>query len=249
MSGPSTHAQLKEWVLRKLGKPVIDINVDDSQLDDRIEDALEFWREYHYDGQTRLYVAHQLTQAEIDQRFIEINDYTIPAITRVFRVSDASASAQDILTSVEYNIRLNELWNFNNQNLIGYVITKQFYEMVQQTTSTEPTVRYRVYEGKLYIDTNWEKYLEGEYIVMELFQYLDPDTFPRIYNDRVFKELAAAYCKKQWGDNLSKFSSVQLPGGITLDGGAIREDAAAEIAKIETDFQNRHEEPPKFFVG
>ena len=67
MATPNSRAALKEHCLRQLGKPVIEINVDDDQVDDRIDDALQYFSQYHYDGVERVYLKHAVTQAEIDR--------------------------------------------------------------------------------------------------------------------------------------------------------------------------------------
>ena len=66
MATPNSKATFKEYIKRKLGAPVLEINVDDDQFDDRIDEAVQYFQEYHYDGSIRCYLKHQLTQTQID---------------------------------------------------------------------------------------------------------------------------------------------------------------------------------------
>ena len=86
MATPTSREELKQYALRKLGAPVIEINVDDAQLEDSIDDALQIFNEYHFDGVERALFKHEITQAEINQGFIDTdsigftggNDYPQP---------------------------------------------------------------------------------------------------------------------------------------------------------------------------
>lgn len=60
MAGPSTRNQFKDYCLRRLGHPVIQINVDDDQVEDRIDDALQFFHDYHFDGCEKIYTKKNL---------------------------------------------------------------------------------------------------------------------------------------------------------------------------------------------
>ena len=62
MASPNSRASLIEYCLRKLGKPVLEINVDDDQIGDLVDDALQYFNERHYDGAVRTYLKHQLTE-------------------------------------------------------------------------------------------------------------------------------------------------------------------------------------------
>ena len=74
MAAPNSKATLKEYCLRALGKPVIEINVDDDQVDDRLDEALQYFAEFHMDGVERLYLKHQITSAEKTRAVTNISE-------------------------------------------------------------------------------------------------------------------------------------------------------------------------------
>jgi hypothetical protein len=116
--------------------------------------------------------------------------------------------------------------------------------------SGETPIRFNRHTDKLYIDWDWSADIEvGEYIVIEGYIIVDPNTYTDIYNDRMLKKLATAYIKRQWAANMSKFAGMQLPGGVTMNGIAMYQDAMNEIKDIEELIRNTHEEPPQFLVG
>ena len=99
---------------------------------------------------------------------------------------------------------------------------------------------------KIYTD---EDIKEGEYVVAETFQIVDPDTHTSVYNDMWLKEYTTALIKQQWGANLIKFEGMQLPGGVILNGRQIYDDATTDIDKLRETIRLEHEMPPDFFIG
>jgi hypothetical protein len=67
MAKPASRTQLIDYCLRKLGAPVLEINLDDDQIDDLVDDAIQLFNERHFDGVERMYLKHKLTQEEIDR--------------------------------------------------------------------------------------------------------------------------------------------------------------------------------------
>lgn len=245
---PNSLGTLKEWILRELGAPVIKINISDQQITDRISDALSMWQRYHYDGQKRDLIAHLMTQQEIDQKYILL-DPSIDTVLRVVKPSSTAFSHSNDLFNIDYQLRLNDLWDLTNVNLSGYVIMRQYLGLIDDILNTAPPVRYNIYEGKLFIDINYSRFLAGAYIIIEVYKKMSPADFPGIWGDSIFRKLSSAYCKKQWGDNLKKYGGVSLPGGVTLNGQQIYDDAMTEIATLEKDFILNYNIPPSFFMG
>lgn len=246
MANPSSRSTLKEYALRALGSPVIEINVDDSQLEDRIDDALQFFAEYHFDGVERTYIKHQITQTDIDNEYIAMDD-TVVSVTKVFQLSEGTRNMFD----VRYQIAFNDFYGMRNPtSLINYEITKRHLALIQDILSPEKPIRFSRVTDKLKIDTDWsETFVVGNYIVAEAYVSLDPETYPEIYNDRLLKQYVTALFKRQWGQNLSKYDGISLPGGVTFNGKQIAEEAQTEINKLEEKVQDMYELPPEFMVG
>jgi hypothetical protein len=111
-------------------------------------------------------------------------------------------------------------------------------------------VRFNKVNNRLYIDMDWMNDVDtGEFVIVEGMIITDPTQFTAVYNNRMLKKLATAYVKRQWGANMAKFDKLQLPGGVTMRGADIYNEAVAEIAAAEQEIRNSYEAPPSFLVG
>ena len=251
MAQPASRQQLKDYCLRQLGAPVIDINVDDSQLEDRIDDALQFFAEYHFDGVERAYEKYQPTSTDITNGYVNSDslDSNIISVVRVFQFSDQTINMFD----VRYQMALNDYFGLNSgsQSMAYYDSTRRYMSLIQQMLSPEKQMRFSRVTNKIHIDMDWDEEITAgsDYLIFEVYKKLDPETYTEIYNDRLLKEYLTALFKKQWGQNLSKFEGVQLPGGVTLNGGQIFSQAQEDIRRIEEEVQDKYELPPHFYVG
>ena len=133
MAVPTSRTELKDYCLRRLGFPVIDINVDDDQLEDRIDDALAKYREFHYDGVEESYLAHKVTQADITNRYITVSDNII-GITRLLPITGSSVGSQGTqgfnIFDINYQIRLNDFYNLLSSSYTYYYIARQHLSML-----------------------------------------------------------------------------------------------------------------------
>ena len=247
MSTPSTREQLRDWCLRQLGYPVFEINVDDEQVEDAIDSAFQYFQDFHYDAIERWYLPHKITPTDITNKYITIPDEII-GINRIFPLSSTNASVN--MFDLRYQLRLHELYDFTSTSYVNYVITKQHIRTLDMLFSGETPVRFNRHSSRLYIDWDWDTKIDvDEWLVIEGFIVLDPNTYTKIYNDRLLKKLTTAYIKKQWGNNMKKYQGMTLPGGITMNGQQIYNEAVAEISDIETLIRNTHEAPPEFIMG
>ena len=248
MARPNSRATLIDYCLRRLGAPVIEINVDDDQIEDRIDDALQFYQEYHSDAIQRTYLKHQITADDIVNGYIPITDATV-FVTRVLPISSTLSSSN--MFSAKYQMFLNDLYNLNYMgSMTNYVQTMSYMSMIDTVISGgEEITSYNRHLNRLYLRTDWTDITVGQYIVVEGYQIINPDTFTDVYDDMFVKQYATALIKQQWGANLIKFEGMQLPGGVTINSRQIFEDATNEIAQIKEQMQLNYEAPPMFFVG
>ena len=271
MATPNTKASLKEHCLRSLGKPVIDINVDDDQVDDRIDDALQYFAQYHYDGIERVYLKHKITQAEIDRAATNASatatdkvDNTITAawldgngfipvpdsVLSVVKVFDFTDKNTVNMFDVRYQLRLNDLYDFSSESIIHYEMTMQHLDFLDHILVGEKPIRFNQHQNRLYIDMDWSQDVNvDDFIIIECYRKLDPNTYTDIYNDIYLKRYTTALIKRQWGANLSKFEGVQMLGGVTLNGAKLFEEAQADIEKLEEQIQLAYELPPNYMIG
>ena len=271
MASPNTKAALKEHCLRTLGKPVIDINVDDDQVDDRIDDALQYFAQYHYDGVERMYLKHEITQAEIDRAktdasatatakvdnsitatWLEGNGFIpIPeSVLSVVKVFDFTDKHTVNMFDVRYQLRLNDLYDFSSESIIHYEMTMKHLDFLDHILVGEKPIRFNQHQNRLYIDMDWNQDVKvDDFIIIECYRKLDPTTYTDIFNDIYLKRYATALIKRQWGSNLSKFEGVQMLGGVTLNGAKLFEEAQADIENLEEQIQLAYELPPNYMIG
>lgn len=317
MAKPTTRKQFKDYCLRRLGWPVIDINVDDDQIEDRIDDALQFFNDYHFDGTEKIYMKHKFTQDDINRRWIYCPDPVI-FVQAVLPFDDSNASIN--MFDLRYQLRLHDLYDFTSVSYVSYEITMQHIRTLNLLFSGTPQFRFNRHQNKLFLDIDWERDAQlGRYVIIECYRAMNPDVInltgtitndgtsntvigyntvfdqeliendmitlsdgqeiqvrfinspteiilskpptafsnvsmsktgtSDVWNDRFLKQYATAKIKYQWGSNLSKFAGVQLPGGITLDGPRIMQEAQLEIDKIEEEMQIYNVLPNELFLG
>jgi hypothetical protein len=247
MAIPTSRDQLKEYCLRRLGKPVIDINVDDEQIEDRIDDALQYYRDYHFDGTEHVYLRHQVTQTDKNNQYITLDNSYIGVVS-VFDIGDAVQSSN--LFNVRYQIHLNDLFDFSSTTYVPYVTAMRHVEQLEEIFVGKKPIRFNRHTNQLNIDMDWEFDVRvGEYIIVEAYKILDPNVYTDVWGDRWLQRYTTAQIKRQWGENLKKFEGLQMPGGITFNGQKIYEEAVEEIEKLESEMINSYSLPVTDMIG
>lgn len=246
MAQPTSRAEFKEYCLRKLGKPVIEINVDQDQIEDRIDEALMYYWDYHFDGTEKMYVKKQMTQQDLDNGYITVPENVI-GVVNLFPISGNLTGSG--IFSATYQFILNNLHDFVNYDLINYYMSFQHLAFMQEILSGSQPIRYNRNQNKLYIDMNKDKINVGEFIVYECYQVVDPATYADVWKDRWLQNYATAKIKYQWGTNLTKFIGMNLPGGVQFNGEKILNDADEEIKKMEQEMLSSYSLPITDMIG
>jgi hypothetical protein len=237
---------LKQYALRALGAPVLEINVDDDQLEDRLTEALEYWRQYHYDGVEKVYMKHTVTSTDLTNRYITIPEL-VYGIYRVIPVTQTQSSKN--MFDIQYQLRLHDLYDLTSTSIIYYTTVMSHIALLDMELNGQQGFRFNRLQGKLFIDCDWETELkEGSIIVFECYRVLDPAEYTKVWGDPWLKHYVTALFKRQWAVNIKKFSGIQLPGGVTLDGNALYDEAIGEIKELEDDLMHKSA-PLDFFLG
>ena len=276
MAKPASRQQLIDYCLRRLGAPVLEINVDDDQVDDLVDDALQYFQERHFDGVERMYLKYKITQEDLDRgrgrntngvgivtttatsttgnvfNFYETSNYiqvpdSVIGIEKIFKFDTSSISGG--MFSIKYQLFLNDLYYFNSVELLQYAMVKSYLEDIDFLLTTDKQLRFNKRQDRLYLDLDWASQKADQYIVIDCYRILDPNTFTNVYNDSFIKKYLTSLIKRQWGQNLIKFRGVKLPGGIELNGREIYEDAEKELEDIKQRMSLEYELPPYDFIG
>ena len=281
MAKPTTRKELQEYCLRKLGAPVLEINVDDDQIDDLIDDTFQYFNERHFDGVEKMYMKYKITEEDINRgkakdttgvgivttsatstnisgygttvsnwyetsNFIQVPDSVI-GVEKIFKFDTSSISGG--MFSIKYQLFLNDLYHFNSVELLQYAMTKTYLEDIDFLLTTDKQIRFNQRQDRLYLDIDWGAQQIDDWIIIECYRALDPDTFVGVYNDSFVKKYLTSLIKRQWGQNLIKFKGTKLPGGIELNGREIYDDAVQELADIKEAMSTEYELPPLDFIG
>ena len=287
MAKPTTREELKDYCLRQLGAPVLEINVADEQVEDLLDDTIQYFNERHFDGVEKTYLKYKISQEDIDRgrggtatvgvtttgvgivtttgrstniaglgtitsnfyetsNFIQVPDSVI-GIEKIFKFDTSSISGG--MFSIKYQLFLNDLYYFNSVELLQYAMTKTYLEDIDMLLTTDKQVRFNQRQNRLYLDIDWKAQSAGNYLVIECYRALDPENFSKIYNDSFAKRYLTAAIKKQWGQNLIKFTGVKLPGGLELNGRQIYDDGQRELDEIKQRMASDYELPPMDLIG
>lgn len=254
MATPNTRDELIDYCLRALGHPVLEINVADEQLEDRIDEALQYFREFHPDGKRRYYVKHQVTQSDIDNKYIDLADGNILSVIRMFPIDNSSASTN--FFDIKYQMRLNDISDLNNfsGDLAYYEQMQQHLSLLDMKLNGNPQISFDMQAQRVYYEHNSADFTVDHYVIFEVYGSQDPDNgavsdYNSLWNHKFLKDYTVALIKKQWGQNMSKFEGMQLPGGVTISGRQIYDDAQQEIEQILQKFREEQDIGPMFFMG
>jgi hypothetical protein len=248
LSKPATRQEFIDYCLRRLGAPVVEINVDDLQLEDCVEEALEYYHDFHYDAVEKIYLKHQVTAQNIQDGYIEVPEAVI-GIYNIFPINQTASNTDNLFNAV-YQLRLNDLYDLTSTSVLYFTQTMQYLQLIDTIINGQKPIRFNRHTNRLYIDMDWSNAIEpGRWIIVETYRYLDPNDMTNVWNDMWLKKYAAALMKKQWATNLKKFSGIQLPGGVTLDGDKLYQEATDEIAQLEKEAQDTWSLPPDFMIG
>ena len=276
MASPNSRKELIEYCLRQLGKPVLEINVDEDQIDNLVDDAIQYFYERHYDGIERVFLKHKLTSAGKDTvsqsapvgsattspvvvgagltsaTYVEGVNYlplpdSIIGVNNVLKINSSSVS--DGLFNIKYQIFLNDVYYYGALDLLNYAMVKRYLEDLDFLLNPTAQVRFNKLNHKLYLDIDWRQVPADQYIIIDCYRVVDPADAPRLYNDWWLKKYLTALIKKQWGQNMIKFQGVLLPGGVQLNGRQLYDDGVSEVEKLEQQLKNEYELPPMDLIG
>ena len=321
MAQPNSRTTLIDYCLRSLGSPVIEINVDEDQVDDRIDEALQFYQTYHADAIEKFYLKHEVTNSsltltaaiatnftvgetitggtsgakavvktvsgsiitynrpkDLNKQFaaaetitgdgssstavissiskgdIENGYIAIPTlitdIVRVMPIRDTVSSSD--MFDIRYQIHLNDLHSVGFMgSLTEYVMSQQYLSLLDTVIdSDDKHINFDKHKNQLDIFMDWDEEVQkGDYLVVECYRIIDPNTYTDVYNDYFLKRYATALIKRQWGTNLIKFEGMVMPGGVTFNGRQMFDDATEEITKLEEEARLNWEQPVDFMVG
>ena len=271
MAIPTSRSTFKDYCLRALGFGVIDINVSDNQVDDRIDEALQYFAQYHYDGVEKMYLKYEITQDDIDRA--ASNDTTtatdtvdsyvtatfkegknfIPmpsSVVSVIQIFPFDDQTTNNMFDIRYQLRLNDLYDFSSTSIIHYQMTMKQLDFLSHILVGEKPIRFNQHQNRLYLDMDFANDIDvGEFLIIECYRKIDPSTYADIFDDIYLKRYATALIKRQWGANLSKFQGVQLLGGVEMNGETIYTQAQEEIQKLEEEIQLSFETPIDYMVG
>lgn len=246
MAIPASRSEFKEYCLRKLGKPVIEINVDDDQVEDRIDEALLYYADYHFDGAQKMYYRYVVTPTDKTNKYITLPDNVIGAVN-LFPIGQGLNTNN--LFNIRYQIALNDLYTLTSVSMVPYYMALTHVQFLEQMLVGQQPIRYNRHVNRFYIDTDWNIVNPGDSIIVEVYMVVDPNEFTKTWGDRWLARYGEALIKQQWGQNLKKFQGMQLPGGLTFNGQQIYNEATEEREALEHEMITSYSLPVTDMIG
>ena len=247
MAVPTTREEFKEYILRSLGKPVIDINVSPEQVDDRVDQALRYFWDYHFDGTEKTYFKYQVDQQFLDDGYITLPENII-GVVKMFEIGSSAMSSRNLF-SIRYQIALNDLYTLNNVGLLSYTMARTHLEQIEEILVGKTPIRFNRHRNIVHVDKSTKHFEIGEYLLFEAYEVVDPATYSDVWADRWLQHYTAQLVKRQWGANLSKFEGLQLPGNVQFNGQKIYDDADTEIKRLEEEMIQNLSLPVADMIG
>ena len=247
MALPTTRQEFKDLCLRNLGHPVIEINVSEEQIDDKVDESLKYFWDYHFDGAEKIYYKHQVTSNNISDGYITLPE-NINGVIKVFNIDDPSIRSSDMF-NIRYQIALNDLYTLTSVSMVPYYMKMTELGIIEEMLVGQKPIRYSRHKDRLYVDMDWYVLNEGEYLLVEAYEVIDPDVYTDAWSDRWLINYCSQKIKYQWGSNLIKYEGIQLPGGTTLNASKIMDDAQEQISKLEEEMISAYSLPPEDMIG
>lgn len=243
---PQSRQQFKEFILRKLGAPVTHIEIDDTQLEDRIDNAMEYYGMYHFDGSHLVYFKKQIDADLMQTHAFQLPQNVIGAVD-LFNIGALYSSGN--FFNIQYQIALNDLYQLTSQSIVPYFMAFQHIQLLEQLLVGEKALRWNRREGMLYIDMDWTYVQEGTWLIVKAYQTLDPNEFPDVWASRWLQEYAEALVGLQWIQNLSKYKNMPMPGGLVFNVGELKQQYALQKAKLEDEMIGSYSPPIGGLLG
>jgi len=276
MAQPSTRQELIDYCLRKLGAPVLEINVAQEQIEDLVDDAVQYFQERHFDGVYPTFLKYQVTQDDIDRgrakglsgvgissvsavgagttftyyensNYLQVPDSVI-GVNKIFTY-DGSNSISSGMFSIKYQLFLNDIYYWGSTELLTYAMTKTYLEDIDFLLNTQKQIRFNKRQDRLYLDIDWSSVSVGDYFVIDCYRMMNPNDYSQVWNDSFLKKYLTSLIKRQWGKNLIKFQGVKLPGGVELNGRQMYDDGQRELDIIMDQMSSTYELPPLDMIG
>jgi hypothetical protein len=281
MAQPSTRQELIDYCKRKLGAPVLEINVADEQIEDLVDDAVQYFQERHFDGVYPTFYKYQVTGDDIARgrakgneanvgiavttatenivgtavtfSYYENSNYlkvppNIIGVNKIFSF-DGSNTITHNMFSVKYQLFLNDIYYWGTTELLSYAMVKTYLEDLDFLLNTQKQIRFNKRQDRLYLDIDWGSVSAGQYFIIDCYSTLNPNDYSKVWNDSFLKPYLTSLIKRQWGQNMMKFTGVKLPGGVELNGRQMYDDAQREIDILMEKMSNTYELPPLDMIG
>lgn len=247
MALPTSRQEFSDKCLRALGYPVHNVEIAEQQIEDCIDNAIQYWQDYHFDGAEKTYYKHQISDTDKANRYITLPDNIFGAV-RVFPINDPSISS-DSLFNIRYQIALNDLYTLTSDTIVPYYMALQHLQLLTEVLIGQQPIRYNRHSNVLYIDMDWETVNTGEFLLVEAYQVMDPETYSSAWKDRWLLRYATQLMKKQWGENTKKYAGMPLVGGLQFNGQQIYDEATREIEILEQEMNDKYGGVLEWYMG
>jgi len=247
MAIPKSREEFKEYCLRALGKGTISIEVTEEQIDDRIDESLKFYWDYHFDGTAEVYYRHQVSESDRINGYITLPENILGAV-EVFPLGDPSISSNDLF-NIQYQIALNDLYTLTSVSLLPYYMTMEHLSLIKEILVGRIALRYERHKNCLHLDMDWGKVRADQFLMVKAYQVIDPDVYSDVWGDRWLQNYTTQKIKYQWASHLTKYTNANLAGSIQVNGERMLNDSETKIKELEDEMIVSYSLPVTDMVG
>ena len=247
MQLPTTRSEFAAYCLRKIGDQVSTINVSPDQIDDRISESLNFFYEWHDEATEKTYYSYQVQSADITNGYVTLPTNII-SVTSIFPIGLNSLGGNNIF-NLRYQILLNDLANISSMQLAPFVQIFQNLQLIEEVLIGQTPFVFTKYSNRIKILTDWSTIAVGQFLVFECYSKIDPAVYPGMWSNRWLISYATALIKQNWGENLGKFTGLNLVGGQQFNSARILTDAQKEVEKLEAQVKSVYSVSQGIFTG
>ena len=266
-----------DYTLRSLGAPVIQINIDPQQIEDRLDEALKYMEERHFDFNQRALFVYQIQNQDLIKQYFDVSTFgnalgaqvittstggtaywpianDIVSVSKVYAPS--SQVVGDYMFDLRYQMTLFDFFGlyFNQSGypmgpMASYMESMSYVKLVNDVFNYPASYTFTKTTNRLFLETDRTHIQSGNYLMVEAYVKINSERYPKVWEDRIFKRYFAALLKKQWAQNLMKFANVPLPGGASINAPAIMQEALKDIAEVEMQLLKNYELPVDPLIG
>lgn len=238
LENPQNRDELIEHCKMRIGEPMFKINITQMQARLRVKEAVRKFLDYHFDATERAWIKQEITPAIASNKFITVPEFVV-GVDKILNMKPNMFRDVNMIGSSIFSIlNRNLLQNVETSNKVDVYLYNREVSEWEEIWRPTPHYDFNRTTKVLKIDTSGSNLIVGDFIMYRAAVDISFSNGDFFSNDWLIR-YTSCLIKEQWGENLSKFKDIQLPGGHSYSADDIASKAAEEKVKL---LEELHEE-------